>query len=370
MAESTTKRYKSVTKISRQKCEYLWKIEDFPSLFMDDRELVESARFGMTDDDCQQFQLRLGFCDSKGEQTWISLYLCRDCRDEQCPQKLKCQFAFSFVGVNTDYFWEQVAYDRLAARQIQCGYPRFVPISSINQILMPDRSVTVRCEIILSSGRAEHATVSLPPVVPETNDDHDDCNGAERFERRMDFGSLLLNERFSDVKIKSKSGERVAAHKAVLSGASQALAGLFARCVEGCVDMDDLEHECLVELLRYVYTGETRLDGTELDEPLLVAADRYGLEGLKARCEDSLAARLTLENFARFLHVAQQNNASRLKKSVLRFVVDNRSEIMTTPVYRDQLDPLMLDLIEVCVENNQPPPLPSLPLPPPPLVEY
>jgi speckle-type POZ protein len=57
---------------------------------------------------------------------------------------------------------------------------------------------------------------------------------------------------------------------------------------------------------------------------LLVAADRYGLDRLKAICEDKLCHAIDVETVATTLTLAEQHHCAQLKDGCLRFIIASR----------------------------------------------
>jgi speckle-type POZ protein len=75
-------------------------------------------------------------------------------------------------------------------------------------------------------------------------------------------------------------GQKFAAHKAILSMRSPVFAAMFLHPTKemqtGEVEVDDIDPNVFQEVLRYMYTGLTRLTAMDVTAPaLLVAADKY-----------------------------------------------------------------------------------------------
>lgn len=51
------------------------------------------------------------------------------------------------------------------------------------------------------------------------------------------------------------------------------------------VDITDVDHEVLREMLRFIYTGKAA-NLEKMADDLLAAADKYALERLKVMCEE------------------------------------------------------------------------------------
>ena len=97
-------------------------------------------------------------------------------------------------------------------------------------------------------------------------------------------------------------------------------------------EVEDVAPPVFEQLLRFIYTEE--FDDAALSVPvaqhLLVAADRFGVDRLKALCERWLAAGLEPETAAYTLVLAQQHSAQRLRAAAMLFVARNAVAVMQT----------------------------------------
>ena len=83
------------------------------------------------------------------------------------------------------------------------------------------------------------------------------------------------------------------AHKVILVTRSKVFASMFEyetkENLTNQIDIEDIEPEVFQELLRFIYTGEVSLNKMEtIAAGLLIAADKYLLDGLKMICENYL----------------------------------------------------------------------------------
>ncbi|CAM0875907.1 unnamed protein product [Alopecurus aequalis] len=90
-------------------------------------------------------------------------------------------------------------------------------------------------------------------------------------------------------------GETFAAHRSILEEESPVFRALLSRAsiVKNTAELrvDDMDVEVFRTLLHVIYTDRlpdniSQLEATAMAEPLLVAADKYGLEKLKLICQD------------------------------------------------------------------------------------
>jgi len=91
-----------------------------------------------------------------------------------------------------------------------------------------------------------------------------------------DLGRLFENQKFSDV-ILSVNGREFYAHKAILAARSPVFAAMFEHEMEekkqNRVEITDMDHEVLGEMLKFIYTGKA-INLDKMADDLLAAADK------------------------------------------------------------------------------------------------
>ncbi len=139
------------------------------------------------------------------------------------------------------------------------------------------------------------------------------------------------------------------AHKLVLAAQSDTFATMFAHhdtkeAQSGKVDIQDMEPRSLEELLHYIYLDKMTSDDPPIEvfQELLVAADKYFISSLKAKCEHELSKELEVGNVCRLGSLADMCNASCLRDSVIHFLRWNfRSIVRDLPNNWDELPPVI-----------------------------
>ncbi len=139
------------------------------------------------------------------------------------------------------------------------------------------------------------------------------------------------------------------AHKLVLAAQSDTFAAMFAHhdtkeAQSGKVDIQDMEPRSVEELLHYIYLDKMTSDDTpvEVFQELLVAADKYFISSLKAKCEHELSKELEVGNVCRIGALAAMCNASCLRDSVIQFLRWNFKSIVRDPSNNwDELPPVI-----------------------------
>lgn len=161
-----------------------------------------------------------------------------------------------------------------------------------------------------------------------------------------DLGSLLTfstqkeNSKFTDVEIVVKGKGTspdpdvcLFAHKAILAARSSVLQKMFEHnfkeSATNTITVEDIDAQVFKELLTYVYT-ETVPNLKSLASPLLVAAEKYQLQRLKAVCEQHLSYSLQVDNAAQTLWLAHTYRADQLKKNTMKFIIEHRDEVRET----------------------------------------
>ncbi|PUZ48995.1 hypothetical protein GQ55_7G290600 [Panicum hallii var. hallii] len=119
------------------------------------------------------------------------------------------------------------------------------------------------------------------------------------------------------------------------------------------VKINDMDPTIFEGLLHFMY-ADSLPDSCNSDENttmqhLLVAADRYGLERLRALCEAKLCQGIDVQTVATTLALAEQHNCERLKDACLRFIAsgDVLGPIMETDGFRHLKESCPLILEEI-----------------------
>lgn len=135
-----------------------------------------------------------------------------------------------------------------------------------------------------------------------------------------DFENLLTTGRLSDVMLVLRDGVSIPAHKSILAARSSIFADMFEAQMRDSrtsdVSVVEIEECVMRELLRYVYADRVE-NIDDIAIRLLVAADRYKIEGLKNLCVDALAEKIDAENAGDILEMAKLYNLDGLKRKAV-----------------------------------------------------
>jgi len=100
-------------------------------------------------------------------------------------------------------------------------------------------------------------------------------------------------------------------------------------------------------LLEYIYTDQVGDISADLAVHLLIAAERFLLDRLKALCEDIVRKYISMENVVSIMMTAKAHRAEGLKDICMDFIVSNEEKIKSTAAFREliQEPSLMYELL-------------------------
>ncbi|KAM0926532.1 hypothetical protein ACQ4PT_003574 [Festuca glaucescens] len=239
----------------------------------------------------------------------VYLYLCSGITD------VKVKYSLSLLGKDGEVSHLKNTTQTFTAVGEARGWDEFIEKSKLQELLSRnDDCFTVRCVLtILKEPRTEDVSTVMVPV-PESN-------------MHKHFASMLKDGEGVDVTF-SVGDQLFSAHRCVLAARSSVFkAELFGQMKETtmkCVEIDDMEPAIFEALLHFIYTdslpSNSELDQIAALQHLLVAADRYGLDRLKAICEGKLCQRINVKTVATTLALAEQHHFVQLKNACLGYL--------------------------------------------------
>ncbi|XP_076229362.1 BTB/POZ and MATH domain-containing protein rdx isoform X5 [Nomia melanderi] len=262
------------------KFSYMWTINNFSFCREEMGEVLKSSTFSAGANDKLKWCLRV---NPKGldeeSKDYLSLYLLLvSCNKSE----VRAKFKFSILNAKreeTKAMESQRAYRFVQGKD--WGFKKFIRrdflLDEANGLL-PDDKLTIFCEVytfvsvVADSVNISGQSNTIQFKVPE-------CRLSD------DLGLLFENQKFSDVTL-TVCGREFQAHKAILAARSPVFSAMFEHEMEerkqNRVDITDVDHEVLREMLRFIYTGKAA-NLEKMADDLLAAADKYALERLKTR---------------------------------------------------------------------------------------
>ncbi|XP_013394154.1 protein roadkill [Lingula anatina] len=311
------------TQVKVVKFSYMWTINNFSFCREEMGEVLKSSTFSAGANDKLKWCLRV---NPKGldeeSKDYLSLYLLLvSCNKSE----VRAKFKFSILNAKreeTKAMESQRAYRFVQGKD--WGFKKFIRRDFLMDEangLLPEDKLTIFCEVsvvgdtINVSGQSNCSPVKVP-----------ECKLSE------DLGSLFERSAFSDVML-NVGGREFQAHKAILAARSPVFNAMFEHDMEerklNRVEITDVEHEVMREILRFIYTGKTS-NLEKMADDLLAAADKYALERLKVMCEEALCTNLVVENACEVLVLADLHSAEQLKSHAIDFINSHATDVMDT----------------------------------------
>ncbi|KAJ8667306.1 hypothetical protein QAD02_008968 [Eretmocerus hayati] len=197
----------------------------------------------------------------------------------------------------------------------------------------PNGTLAIKCEVYIF---LQNNDIRLERKYMEISDNSHRLKVLDKYE------NLLGSEKFSDIKFKVM-GQDLYGHKNIIANQSPVFSAMFDHEMrensQNVVKIDDISHEVLLELFRFIYCGKIK-DIKNHAEALLIASEKYMIEELKTLCEKDLCGRLSIENVVERLNFATLHNASVLKTNCISFITLHAEKIVELPNSNiHQLDP-------------------------------
>lgn len=179
-----------------------------------------------------------------------------------------------------------------------------------------------------------------------------------------DLLDLFLTGRGSDVQLLAEE-EAFDVHKVILSTRSPVFRALlnksFKEGSESIIHLKEIKAPVLRALLHFTYSDNLPEDlDNNMDcsfaQHLLEAADRFEMNRLRKICEQRLCLTVDIESVATTLTLAEQNQASDLKKVCLDYVGRNLQQVLLTEGYQHMLNScpgLQADILEAVASLSE-----------------
>lgn len=307
---------------------FLWTIENFSSY--DCQNEIASPTFVINSDDQLKMKLYI-FPTTDNEQTNSSMEI--ELNSPSVPKYLS-RFIFSIINSKD----EKTKTSSLVSDR-QTNYVDSIDnFINVNHAKMPENGLMVDGKIRI--------LCEIETIGGNFNSLYRECASKYQLSRDMEF--FFHNEKFSDVILIDPTGKKIHAHKLILAARSTVFARMFEHSMkeqkEGTVTIPNIEYDCLKEMLRFIYTGKVEnLENLAVD--LLAASDQYALQDLKEMCETVLSTTVTTETAIATLVIADKHSTSILKSKVLKFIVENSKDVISTLGFRS-LQSSHIDLVK------------------------
>ena len=318
------------THIRVQKFCYKWTINNF-SFFMDEiRETITSPVFSLEASEDVAWCLRVhpnGLDEESQDYLSVCLVLLSS---PENPVWAKFEFwiinsqgekYITMTNSNVVSFWKNQ----------QWGFKKFIfrdLLLSNLSLLLPEDQLTLGCKVSMVGGFVNIPGQNMTPAIKDP-----------RLVLTDDLGELWEKSLFTDCSMLVGSHE-FRAHKAILGARSPVFRAMFEHEMQerlkNCVEIHDMDLQVFKEMMDFIYRGKAPQMHSNADG-VLAAADRYGMEGFMVMCEDVLCRKLSVENAADTLILADLHSRMQLKTQALDFIARHASEVSKTSGWKSMV---------------------------------
>ena len=326
--------------------EHIWIIENFSLLSQNTGEALWSPIFSDLSEKKVEWKLQLF---PKGEEVkskgFISLFLWLNNPKQDYDFKLIVSVKLILQNKKQtvlEQFNGTMQFDVI--NNLGLGFEKFLNLNKLTPATLPEDELHVKCEIMYAveqTSLSGSSSISLPLL---------SSSGS----LIGHFKNLIDTKTLTDLVIQVQE-EKFDAHKIILSARSSVFLAMFQSDLTekqtNTVKIEDIEPAVFKEVLRFIYTDQVE-NMDELAEGLLAAAERYMLELLKEKCASHLATKITVENCAHLLLLADLHSAAVLKTFVLDFFRSRAAEVAQTASWQQLMqsaNPLLFRDISVAL---------------------
>jgi alpha-tubulin suppressor-like RCC1 family protein len=179
--------------------------------------------------------------------------------------------------------------------------------------------------------------------------------------RLFQMKSFLNSTELSDVVLVLRDDEgteeRFPAHRFVLAYRSEVLrsmiAGHFKESTEREISLPMHRPSAFRTLLQYLYSDKADLTEDDAVEVLMMS-NEYGLEQLKAQCEDFIQQSIDIDNVAWLFEISERNSARQLRAFCEYFMLNKLPEVAQTEGYKNLSEDIKAMLARGHVVPHQP----------------
>jgi len=275
----------------------------------------------------------------------VSLFLKMSATTPSKEVLLKAEYRFFFMDDGDVARFSNINIGDFHAKPPKGGHSwglRNIPRQKVTSCVREDDSLLISCHIELIPDMNRIRCIPTRSVIPQIVDTQNIATGF-----LASFRRLQTDGESSDCVI-SVNNHQLTAHKCILGAHSDVFRAMFAHSLletrESRVQIADFAVEPIQIMLDYMYTGSVRID--DHAEEVLALADKYGVEHLKAICEQHLLIRLDRSNVCSMLAIADMYSAKFLFQGCVDTVSLNKKAVL----YSDDWAQLRESRSRLCAE--------------------
>ena len=306
------------TRATKIEFNFTWKIDNFAfkARVLKNGEFLESEPFSADGSKDVQWQL---LCFPKGDSRDLKGFGCFVRILKFCGPKLMMEANWGILDTNGTVMYKVRHRHTFTKFPDTQGSYNFVSQTSLMEKYVKEDNLTLNCKLIY-----EVSNILLKAKVPRLDLPEEHI--------AQHLGQLFSSGRMSDVTFVIGT-QKFKAHKIVLSARSQVFSEMFE--INGQVSpieslkIEDCQPEVFEAMLCFIYTDEME-ETEEMAKKLLSVAKKYQVKLLQYKCEEVLLKKISTENCAEMLVLADMQGASILKNEALDYFRLHSGEIVKT----------------------------------------
>jgi len=334
-----------------EKYTFVWMISDFSSRSEKNGEVLDSEDFIIKGPDekitkwCAQIYPK---GDESDNTEYISVYLQKKTIDVE----VVALYTLYYLNANkTKHRLDEFPVSKwVAKREDSWGWPKAIPRKDLPRYLHHD-DLTIFFEITII-GETKKSIEFL---------NHEErclalTNSYHQQQLANDYKMLFLSKDSSDVIIRCDD-KVFDCHKIILASRSPVFKTMLESNMRekntGEIEIKNMDHEVLEDLLKYIYSGVAPNIDAHSKE-LFAAADLYQLKKLKELCELKLSSIFDISNCIDLLILGDLYNAQKLKAAALEFVSKNLNKMKASEWKQSFIahPALMAEVVERMMPKN------------------
>ncbi|XP_071725049.1 BTB/POZ domain-containing protein At3g56230 [Rutidosis leptorrhynchoides] len=175
---------------------------------------------------------------------------------------------------------------------------------------------------------------NLPKWMNSMKEAEDELNDKINF--LSGFVGLFRDQILTDIQLKPcNDGPPIPAHRAILAARSEIFKNMLdsdsckaAPANDSTITLPELNHEELISLLEFLYSGSLSTEKLENHVySLTLAADKYEIPYLEKFCERHMLASLNSSNALEVLEISDVCSNKTLKEAALSFIVKSMEDV-------------------------------------------
>mmetsp|Transcript_1865 Transcript_1865/g.2990 ORF Transcript_1865/g.2990 Transcript_1865/m.2990 type:complete len:374 (+) Transcript_1865:402-1523(+) len=165
-----------------------------------------------------------------------------------------------------------------------------------------------------------------------------------------DLRKMINNPLLSDVTFVVE-GREVLANKAILAARSEHFRALFyggmRETHERRVHIPDMPYAVFTAVMEYLYTDNITDMSGDMSVSLMIAAEQFMLERLKALCQDKIRKIISEDNVVPILRAAYHHGAQSLQEICMDYICAKWEDVKRSPYFGELVNEpkLLMDLV-------------------------